>query len=208
VARRSSVVTRRDRPRARPTRASSRPRSRRALDDPARLVNASLDGNTPRAIDLHERAELDAEASKALVRAAVDLDLARATLTSLRATDRYRQARAIAAGPLSATSEPVSSLLVPPVLPCRPEQQDDPDDGAEQTEYGGDDERLAHVPEYSTRRTRKPAPLFVKRVPRAAVGLARSDAAPAVGRRGSCARRARAAPPREGRRAVRCVLRW
>jgi hypothetical protein len=42
-----------------------------ALDDPARLFNASLDGNTRRAIDLHDGDTIDEPAFKALVRAAV-----------------------------------------------------------------------------------------------------------------------------------------
>ena len=42
-----------------------------ALPDPAHLFNASLDGNTRRAIDLHEGEHLDAAAFKALIRAAV-----------------------------------------------------------------------------------------------------------------------------------------
>lgn len=42
-----------------------------ALDDPAGLFNSSLDGNTRRAIDIREGEEVDAEALKALVRAAV-----------------------------------------------------------------------------------------------------------------------------------------
>jgi hypothetical protein len=44
------------------------------LDDPAKLFNASLDGNTRRAIDLHEGDRLNATAFKALVRAAVTLN--------------------------------------------------------------------------------------------------------------------------------------
>eukprot|EP01133_Synstelium_polycarpum_P023157 gene23157-27767_t len=47
-----------------------------ALSDPAGLFNASLDGNTRRAIDLHEGARLDAAAFKALIRAAVALNTA------------------------------------------------------------------------------------------------------------------------------------
>ena len=47
-----------------------------ALPDPAGLFNASLDGNTRRAIDLHEGAHLDAAAFKALIRAAVALNTA------------------------------------------------------------------------------------------------------------------------------------
>ena len=42
-----------------------------ALDDPASLFNASLDGNTRRAIDFRKGDAIDAEAFKALVRAAV-----------------------------------------------------------------------------------------------------------------------------------------
>ena len=42
-----------------------------ALADPAGLFNASLEGNTRRAIDLHEGDKIDAAALKALIRAAV-----------------------------------------------------------------------------------------------------------------------------------------
>ena len=42
-----------------------------ALDDPARLFNSSLDGNTRRAIDFHEGEKIDEKALKILVRAAV-----------------------------------------------------------------------------------------------------------------------------------------
>jgi len=41
-----------------------------ALDDPAGLFNASLDGNVRRAIDLHDGDPIDEMAFKALVRAA------------------------------------------------------------------------------------------------------------------------------------------
>jgi hypothetical protein len=41
------------------------------LPDPAGLFNASLDGNTRRAIDIHEGEQVDARAFKALVNAAV-----------------------------------------------------------------------------------------------------------------------------------------
>ena len=44
------------------------------LDDPARLFNSSLDGNTRRAIDFHEDDKVDELALKALVRAAVALN--------------------------------------------------------------------------------------------------------------------------------------
>src|SRR5687767_11983706 len=42
-----------------------------SLPDPSRLFNASLDGNTRRAIDIHKGEQIDARAFKALVRAAV-----------------------------------------------------------------------------------------------------------------------------------------
>jgi hypothetical protein len=45
-----------------------------ALKDPARLFNASLEGNARRAIDIHEGEEVDATAFKALVRQAVALN--------------------------------------------------------------------------------------------------------------------------------------
>jgi len=47
-----------------------------ALPDPAGLFNSSLDGNTRRAIDIHEGEHLDAAAFKALIRAAVALNTA------------------------------------------------------------------------------------------------------------------------------------
>ncbi len=45
-----------------------------SLKDPAHLFNSSLEGATRRAIDLHEGEKIDAEALKALVRAAVALN--------------------------------------------------------------------------------------------------------------------------------------
>jgi hypothetical protein len=45
-----------------------------ALKDPSGLFNSSLDGNTRRAIDLHEGEKLDEEALKTLIRAAVTLN--------------------------------------------------------------------------------------------------------------------------------------
>jgi hypothetical protein len=46
-----------------------------ALNDPSRLFNSSLDGNVRRAIDLHEGDKVDEAALKALIRAAVTLNL-------------------------------------------------------------------------------------------------------------------------------------
>lgn len=48
-----------------------------ALEDPAGLFNASLEGNTRRAIDIREGEEVDATAFKALIRAAVALNASR-----------------------------------------------------------------------------------------------------------------------------------
>ncbi|PYQ28505.1 MAG: hypothetical protein DMF56_14800 [Acidobacteria bacterium] len=45
-----------------------------SLKDPDRLFNASLEGNARRAIDIHEGDEIDANAFKALIRAAVALN--------------------------------------------------------------------------------------------------------------------------------------
>ena len=49
-----------------------------ALEDPSNLFNASLDGNTRRAIDFHEGGNIDEKALKALIRAAVALNASRA----------------------------------------------------------------------------------------------------------------------------------
>jgi hypothetical protein len=45
-----------------------------SLEDPSRLFNSSLEGNTRRAIDVHEGDAIDEKALKALVRAAVALN--------------------------------------------------------------------------------------------------------------------------------------
>jgi hypothetical protein len=45
-----------------------------SLTDPAKLFNSSLEGNTRRAIDIHEGEKVDAGAFKALIRAAVALN--------------------------------------------------------------------------------------------------------------------------------------
>jgi hypothetical protein len=58
-----------------------------ALEDPSRLFNSSLEGNTRRAIDFHEGDTIDEEALKALVRAAVALN------TSARAAARPVRSR-------------------------------------------------------------------------------------------------------------------
>jgi hypothetical protein len=45
-----------------------------SLDDPSGLFNSSLEGNARRAIDLHEGDEVDGDAFKRLIRAAVALN--------------------------------------------------------------------------------------------------------------------------------------
>ena len=49
-----------------------------SLDDPSGLFNSSLDGNTRRAIDLHEGDEIDEKALTALIRGAVSFNAAAA----------------------------------------------------------------------------------------------------------------------------------
>ncbi len=49
-----------------------------SLEDPAELFNSSLEGNTRRAIDVREGDKIDEKALKALVRAAVALNTAKA----------------------------------------------------------------------------------------------------------------------------------
>jgi hypothetical protein len=47
-----------------------------SLTDPSRLFNSSLEGNARRAIDVHDGEEIDEDAFKALIRAAVALNRA------------------------------------------------------------------------------------------------------------------------------------
>ena len=47
------------------------------LPDPQRLFNASLEGNTRRAIDIHEGETIDAAAFRALIRAAIAFNVAK-----------------------------------------------------------------------------------------------------------------------------------
>jgi hypothetical protein len=55
-----------------------------SLKDPAKLFNSSLEGNTRRAIDIHEGEEIDANAFKALIRAAVALNTSGGTKSTKR----------------------------------------------------------------------------------------------------------------------------
>jgi len=64
-----------------------------ALDDPAGLFNASLEGNVRRAIDIHEGDKIDAKALKALIRAAVALNTSkRATARPVRVSKKAKRA--------------------------------------------------------------------------------------------------------------------
>lgn len=56
-----------------------------SLQDPTQLFNASLEGNTRRAIDIHEGEDIDASAFKALVRQAVELNSAAKSKPSKKA---------------------------------------------------------------------------------------------------------------------------
>jgi len=56
-----------------------------SLTDPARLFNSSLDGNTRRAIDVHEGEKIDAAAFQALIRQAVVLNSSGKSKTSKKA---------------------------------------------------------------------------------------------------------------------------
>jgi hypothetical protein len=64
-----------------------------ALADPSGLFNASLEGNTRRAIDFHEGDKINEKALKALIRAAVALNTAaRAAARPLRPQKRPKSA--------------------------------------------------------------------------------------------------------------------
>ena len=52
-----------------------------SLEDPSGLFNSSLEGNTRRAIDIHEGDRIDEKALKALIRAAVALNTSTRTAT-------------------------------------------------------------------------------------------------------------------------------
>jgi hypothetical protein len=59
-----------------------------SLKDPAHLFNSSLDGNTRRAIDIHEGEEVDEAAFKALVRQAIALNSSAKSKPSKKAKPR------------------------------------------------------------------------------------------------------------------------
>ena len=64
-----------------------------SLEDPCGLFNSSLEGNTRRAIDLHEGDKIDEKALKVLIRAAVGLNTSkRATARPVRSQKRPKSA--------------------------------------------------------------------------------------------------------------------
>lgn len=64
-----------------------------SLEDPAGLFNSSLDGNTRRAIDIHEGDAIDEKALKALIRAAVALNTSEKPVArSVRSAKRPKSA--------------------------------------------------------------------------------------------------------------------
>src|SRR3954468_11839524 len=66
-----------------------------SLEDPAGLFNSSLEGNTRRAIDLHEGDKIDEKALKGLIRAAVALNTSgRANPRTVRTKNKPRQNKA------------------------------------------------------------------------------------------------------------------
>ena len=55
-----------------------------SLPDPSKLFNSSLEGNTRRAIDIHESEKINEKALKALIRAAVALNTSKQTRSAAR----------------------------------------------------------------------------------------------------------------------------
>jgi hypothetical protein len=63
-----------------------------SLPDPSGLFNSSLEGNVRRAIDFHEGDKIDAEALKALVRAAVALNISERPARPARSPKKPKRA--------------------------------------------------------------------------------------------------------------------
>jgi len=63
-----------------------------SLEDPSGLFNSSLEGNTRRAIDIHEDEKIDEKALKALIRAAVALNISEATSRTVRSQKKPKRA--------------------------------------------------------------------------------------------------------------------
>jgi len=64
-----------------------------SLENPSRLFNSSLEGNTRRAIDFHEGDKIDEEAFKALIGAAVALNASVRANGPVRARERPKSDR-------------------------------------------------------------------------------------------------------------------
>ena len=63
-----------------------------SLEDPSGLFNSSLEGNTRRAIDIHEGDKIDEKALKALIRAAVAMNASLPTMRPVRSRKRPKSA--------------------------------------------------------------------------------------------------------------------
>ena len=63
-----------------------------SLEDPSGLFNSSLEGNTRRAIDFHEGDTIDEKALKALIRAAVALNISVRAIARVRSQKRPKSA--------------------------------------------------------------------------------------------------------------------
>ena len=63
-----------------------------SLNDPSDLFNSSLDGNTRRAIDIHEGDKFNEKALKALIRAAVALNTSKAVARPVRSRKKPKNA--------------------------------------------------------------------------------------------------------------------
>jgi len=96
-----------------------------ALDDPTGLFNASLEGNTRRAIDVHEGERIDPAALKALIRAAVALNVAGKAAKAKRAgaatgTNKAAAKKTTAAKRTPAASSAPAARKVAATRPSRP----------------------------------------------------------------------------------------
>jgi hypothetical protein len=88
-----------------------------ALEDPSGLFNSSFEGNTRRAIDLHEGDTIDEEALKTLIRAAVALNI------SARGAARPRpRSEATKDGPMTKTATETRSVVIEREVPHPPEK--------------------------------------------------------------------------------------
>jgi hypothetical protein len=80
-----------------------------ALQDPSHLFNSSLDGNVRRAIDIHEGDKINEAALKALIRAAVALNLSRRPRKTATASSGRRKEQRV---PLGASGRASASFAL------------------------------------------------------------------------------------------------